>query len=150
MGASALGPEDRRNQVPAGSKTRHGESLDDDFSVDEAPISGFREDSEKSRDAHSHAFRLASRFPVVDETQGRKLGSKADRLSLTPTECEASATRFGTSNLEPTRMGRNPGPDGIRRARGLKLLDDRWRDHDPTEDGGKDFHLLDQHEVIQR
>ena len=47
-------------------------------------------------------------------------------------------------------MGRNPGLDGIRRARGLKLLDDRWRDHDPTEDGGKDFHLLNQHEVIQR
>ena len=59
--------------------------------------------SENSRDAHAHAFRLASRLPVVDETQGRKLGSKADRLSLTPTKWEARASRFGTSNLEPAR-----------------------------------------------
>ena len=105
-GRSALGPEDRRNQVPAGSKTRHGESLDDDFSVDEAPIPGFREDSEKSRDAHSHAFRLASRFPVVDETQGRKLGSKADRLSLTPTECEA--VHHSIRDFEPRASSDGP------------------------------------------
>src|SRR5208337_3803674 len=82
---------------------------------------------------------------VIDETQGRKLVCKADRFSLTLTECEARATRFWNSDLEPARRCRNPGLNCIRRARGLKLLDDCWRDYDSSEDGGKDFHHLDQH-----
>jgi hypothetical protein len=146
---SALGPEDCRDEGRVHSKTRPGESLDNDFGVNQAPMPGYRQDPEKSRDANSHAFRLAPGFPVVDETHGREIGSKADRLALTPTESEVRDTRLGTPNLNPARRSCDPGLDRIRRARCLKFLDDRRWDYDPTEECGKDFVHLDQNEVIQ-
>ena len=95
------------------------------------------------RSASRLAFRSSMRHKA-ESSEARQIAARSPRprARLVPIDSGLrTSSQLGGAEIQALTASGAPG---------LKLLNDCWWDHYAAENGGKDFHCLDQHEVIQR